>query len=309
LHQKASAGDPAAQTELARVLLIGREAPRDLGLAMSLLHSACSHRHAPALLLHATLAGLGYGRPQSWPDALSFVAQAAERGDASARRQLAALGGVDGFQLDAWFAPRPVVRQSAAPRIGTVEAFLPARACEWLIEQSKGRLTSARVKDPTQDGSAVDNVVRTSSGLGFSSLEPDLVALLTAMRIAAATGLPLAQQEPTNILHYAPGEQYRPHYDFIMPEEEGAFASELQRYGQRVCTVLIYLNDGYEGGETEFTRLGWRFKGKAGDALIFWNLSAAGERERNSLHAGLPVTSGEKWLLSKWVRERPLPLI
>ena len=49
-------------------------------------------------------------------------------------------------------------------------------------------------------------------------------------------------------------------------------------------------------------------KGKLGDALIFWNLNQQGEREMDSLHAGLPVTKGEKWLLSKWVRQRPVPL-
>jgi prolyl 4-hydroxylase len=73
--------------------------------------------------------------------------------------------------------------------------------------------------------------------------------------------------------------------------------------------VLIYLNDDYVGGETVFPRLGWAFKGQTGDALVFWNMSAAGEREMNSIHAGAPVTRGEKWLFSQWVRERPHPLL
>jgi hypothetical protein len=73
--------------------------------------------------------------------------------------------------------------------------------------------------------------------------------------------------------------------------------------------VLVYLNDDYEGGETEFPRLGLRYKGKTGDALVFWNVSQTGELERDSVHAGLPVTSGQKWLLSKWVRQKAYPLI
>jgi predicted 2-oxoglutarate/Fe(II)-dependent dioxygenase YbiX len=131
---------------------------------------------------------------------------------------------------------------------------------------------------------------------------------LVNLRIAAAIGVPLAHQEPTNFLHYARGQQYIPHFDFFTQAEEAGFAHELRTIGQRIVTVLVYLNEGYEGGETEFPKLGWRFKGKLGDALIFWNLNQQGERELDSLHAGLPVTKGEKWLLSKWVRQRPVPL-
>jgi hypothetical protein len=79
--------------------------------------------------------------------------------------------------------------------------------------------------------------------------------------------------------------------------------------GQRATTVLIYLNEGYEGGETEFPELDWRFKGKPGDALVFWNLTPAGEPDQRTQHAGLPPTSGEKWLYSKWVRERAFPVV
>ncbi|MBK8543139.1 MAG: 2OG-Fe(II) oxygenase [Caulobacteraceae bacterium] len=150
---------------------------------------------------------------------------------------------------------------------------------------------------------------RSNSVAGSSHLQPDLVVQLVNMRIASAIGLPLAHQEPTNFLNYKRGQEYTDHYDFFRSEEEAGFAHELRTIGQRVATVLVYLNDGYEGGETAFPRLDWSFKGKLGDALIFWNLDVAGEREMNSLHAGRPVTKGEKWLLSKWVRQRPVPLI
>ncbi|HRK95726.1 MAG TPA: 2OG-Fe(II) oxygenase, partial [Rhodospirillales bacterium] len=95
-------------------------------------------------------------------------------------------------------------------------------------------------------------------------------------------------------LRYLPGEEYKPHYDFIRPwgPEAASFAAELAEMGQRAATVLVYLNEGYEGGETVFTRLGLTFKGAAGDALIFWNVSPSGELERDSMHAGAPVAAG-----------------
>ena len=99
---------------------------------------------------------------------------------------------------------------------------------------------------------------------------------MTRLRIAAALGIHVANQEPTNILHYASGQEYRPYYDFIREDEEKAFASELVRVGQRVATFLIYLNDDDGGGETAFPHLNWRHKGMAGDVLLFWNFSGAG---------------------------------
>ena len=82
-----------------------------------------------------------------------------------------------------------------------------------------------------------------------------------------------------------------------------------QACGQRAVTALVYLNDGYEGGETDFPELGWKYRGRKGDALLFWNLTPQGEPEPRTLHAGLPPTSGEKWLYSKWIRQKPFPLV
>jgi hypothetical protein len=99
------------------------------------------------------------------------------------------------------------------------------------------------------------------------------------------------------------GQEFLPHFDFLNPDFPG-HARDLARSGQRIATFLVYLNEGYEGGETEFPKLGWRYKGRTGDALLFRNLDAAGEPDRQTFHAGLPPTQGEKWLLSQWLRER-----
>ncbi len=69
-----------------------------------------------------------------------------------------------------------------------------------------------------------------------------------------------------------------------------------------MLTFLIYLSGDFEGGETDFPNFGWRYKGKTGDALFFWNVLPNGQPDRRMLHAGLPPTSGEKFLFSQWVR-------
>lgn len=308
LRKDAAAGDADAQLLLGQILLVGRLAPCNPDEALHLIAAACAQNHPPALRFHAALATLGVGRDQDFKEAVRMIAGAARLGDASAQGQLRALGGAENFKTADWFGPVQLRQHHRAPRIFTVQGLLPRRACDWLIEQARTRLQMAPVNDPAT-GAQVQHAGRTNSVAGSHILEPDVVMQLCCLRIAGAIQTPMAQQEPTNILHYAPGQHYGPHYDFVRSEEEGAFEAELRNVGQRVATVLVYLNEGYEGGETHFPLLNWSFKGKPGDALIFWNVSAAGERERNSLHAGLPVTSGEKWLLSKWVRERPVPLI
>jgi hypothetical protein len=144
---------------------------------------------------------------------------------------------------------------------------------------------------------------RTNSAFAFALEDLDLVVLAARARIAATVGVPEAALEPIQVLHYAPGQSFDRHYDFLDPEVP-AFAAEIDRAGQRMATFLVYLNDGFAGGETDFPLLGFQHKGAAGDALMFANLDTAGAPDRRTLHAGLPPASGEKWLLSQWIRDR-----
>lgn len=308
LRLQAASGDPRAQFNLAHLMLVGREVPYAPEEGLRLLEAACARRLPDAHLFLAALSALGYARPQNFDEAIRHVAAAAALGDVRGKGQLEALGGVNGFDLAPWFGPVEMVQHAAAPRIFTVENFLPKAACAWMIKRARTKLSAAMIKDAKVGGLSLAEG-RSNSVAGSNFLEPDLVVQLANLRIAGAIRISGANQEPTNFLHYARGQEYRPHFDFLTPQEEHAFASELKTMGQRIATVLVYLNEDYEGGETEFPRLNFRFKGKVGDALIFWNLSETGQREPNALHAGLPVTKGEKWLLSKWVREKPVPLL
>lgn len=306
LIDAAAAGDPRAQLALAHFMIIGRAPKPSPDEPARLVAAACAQNFTEALLYHATLAALGVGRAQSFADAYAYVVRAAEAGHAQAQAQMRALNAAGAFDPASWLTAPHLTQAAQSPRTFTAENFLPRGACDWLIAQAGVRLHRAEVRQSAQV-SAI-GAGRTNSVAGSSMLEPDLVMQMTRLRIAATIGQKFDQLEPTNILHYDPGQEYRPHYDAVRPDEVPDFEADLRAHGQRLVTVLVYLNDAYEGGETEFPRLGQRFKGKPGDALIFWNLDADGEIERQSLHAGLPVTGGEKWLLSQWVRQRPLPL-
>lgn len=302
LQQRASAGDANAQYELGARLLVGRNAPFAPEDGARLIDASAKQEDTNALQLAAVLSVLGIGRAQDWSAAFDFVRRAAERGDARARGQLDVIGERFADQL----ALPEIEQHFGAPRIFTAPGFLSLASCNWIIEKARPSLESARIKNAEQGGANVD-AIRTNTGMGFSLIDTDLVIQLAHARIAAAIGVPVSHQEPTNILHYTPGQEYRPHFDFIDPGV-AHFARELQTVGQRTVTFLIYLNDDYEGGATTFPRLDWSFKGRAGDALAFWNVTG-GRPDPQTLHAGTPTTNGVKWLFSKWVRDRALPLV
>ncbi|MCA8885325.1 MAG: 2OG-Fe(II) oxygenase [Hyphomonadaceae bacterium] len=307
LRSSAANGDPHAQTLLARRHIIGREVAYDPDEAVRLLNLAASQEFPLALLLSATFAAQGIGRPQDFQDAIQFVSRAAATGSARAIGQLNALGGVGGFNPDDWLSSANSAQHSAAPRIFTTEKLIPKAACAWLAGEALLRLQRAPVKDAALGGSSI-SAARSNSGCGFSKIEADLVLQMTRLRIAAWTGIPTDFQEPPNILHYDRGQEYRPHYDFVRADEEDGLAGELRAFGQRQVTALVYLNDDYEGGETVFPRLSWGYKGGTGDALMFWNLAESGDREGLSIHAGAPVLNGQKIILSQWIRQKVVPV-
>ncbi|ANP46170.1 2OG-Fe(II) oxygenase [Candidatus Viadribacter manganicus] len=302
LQQRANAGDARAQYELGARLLVGRNAPFAPQDGARFVEASARQQDADALQLSAVLAALGIGRAQDWREAFDLLRRAAEQGDERALGQVAVIGDGFGNQLA---IPEQFIHFEA-PRVATAESFLSETACAWIMGRARPHLDAARIKNAEAGGANV-HAVRTNTGMGFSLIDTDLVLQVVHARIAAAIGQPVANQEPTNILHYTPGQEYRPHYDFIDPGVVH-FARELQTVGQRTVTFLIYLNDDYEGGATTFPRLDWSFKGKTGDALAFWNLTE-GHPDTRTLHAGTPTTNGVKWLFSKWVRDRPVPLI
>lgn len=275
------------------------------------LRRSAAEGNPAAAAYAAVLAALGAGEAQDWPLALRRLARAAELGSASARRQLQLLSGLtdaswaemaSAVDLTSWLTRAAVEPVGGNPRVLVSRSFLPPAACAWLIELARGRLARAGVYDLSQLGVA-ESEHRSNSAFEFAMADLDLVIVLMRAKIAATVGVEMGALEPAQMLHYAPGQTFEPHYDFLDPKQPG-HAAEIARNGQRMATFLIYVNEDYEGGHTDFPELGKSVKGRTGDALMFANLDAAGEPDFTMRHAGLPPTRGEKWLVSQWIRAR-----
>ncbi|HSV04070.1 MAG TPA: 2OG-Fe(II) oxygenase [Phenylobacterium sp.] len=267
-----------------------------------------------ALAISAMLAALGAWEPQDWHAAARRLAQAARAGHVGAQGQLAVLSsGRDGapdslaaaIDWSAWLAPAARRRILNEPRMAVAEGFLSQAACAWMIARAHGRTVQAMVFDAEGSGGGRIEKARSNTAFEFALEDLDVVSIAIRARMAATIGVPAGALEPMQVLHYAPGETFERHYDFLDPAVPG-YAADVERRGQRIATFLTYLNAGFAGGETDFPLLGVRHKGGAGDGFIFANVDAAGAPDRRTLHAGLPPASGEKWVLSQWIRDRAM---
>jgi prolyl 4-hydroxylase len=188
-----------------------------------------------------------------------------------------------------------------APACAVLDEVLDHDECAQLIALARPRLTASTIVDP---GSGKDTVsmARTSEGMFFRLEENALVARIDR-RVSMLMGLPLENGEGLQVLRYPPGAASAPHYDFLMPANDANRAS-IARSGQRVATMVMYLNEVEEGGETVFPEAGFAAGARRGGALWFEYCNAAGQLDPQSLHAGTAPLSGEKWIVTKWMRQR-----
>jgi hypothetical protein len=272
---------------------------------VNMIRSAAHKGDPEAAYVCAMLAAQDHLLDNRWDVACECLLRAAERGWEPARLQLQFLGTDFGAAKAARLAsPAPIRSVFDSPRIGVIEGFAPKFFCDWLIERARPKISQALVYDPAVGGGRVESA-RSNSSAVFNVAQSDMVLMLLRARIAASADLSAPRLEDPAVLHYAPGQKFEPHFDFLDPGLPG-YAADLGSHGQRVATFLLYLNEDYEGGETAFPTLDWHYKGHKGDALLFWNVTAAGNPDERTLHAGLPPLSGEKWLLSQWIRQVPI---
>jgi hypothetical protein len=272
----------------------------------------------------AVLTAMGVARPADFGKALELLAQSADLGHRPAQKQLALLAGRKDLMARTPKAPiwrklgagidvatllmSPRARQEhLSPAVYVVESFIPKSFCRWIVDLARDRLSESKVSH-VKEGAPRADPMRTAEAASFRLIETDFIVAVVQEKLARLASLPVHWHEPPNLLHYLPGQEYQPHYDFIDPRAP-AFRDELNVLGQRVATCLVYLNDDFEGGETAFPRLGWKYRGRPGDMLLFQNVASNGRPDFSSLHAGLPPTRGEKWLLSLWVRNRVQPIV
>jgi len=189
-----------------------------------------------------------------------------------------------------------------APRVILFGDLLDDAECDALVAASRSRLERSTVLNPATGERDVE-LARTSSGTFFQRGETPLVAAIER-RIAELTGHPEEHGEPLQILHYLPGAEYKPHYDWFDPAQPGNRAV-LAQGGQRVATVVMYLNDVEAGGSTVFPQVGLDILPCKGNAVFFAYKNPGEAPDPRSLHGGTPVAAGEKWIATKWIREGP----
>jgi prolyl 4-hydroxylase len=194
-----------------------------------------------------------------------------------------------------------VLTRTERPVLAVLEGVLSAAECDELIELSRPRLRPSTVVDP-QTGEDMIAEYRDSHGAFFRLEETPFIATLDR-RISRIMNRPLDNGEGLQVLRYGPRAKTTPHFDFLIPSNPANKAS-LARSGQRVSTMVVYLNDVISGGETVFPELGLSVSARKGNAVYFEYANSLGQVDRNSLHAGAAVAEGEKWAVTKWMRER-----
>jgi prolyl 4-hydroxylase len=194
-----------------------------------------------------------------------------------------------------------VVARMARPSVAVLANVLSSGECEQLIELARPRLQRSLVVDPVT-GKDIVAGHRSSDGMFFRPRETPLIDKIER-RIAQVTGQPAENGEGLQILRYPTGAESTPHFDYLMPSN-AANRDSIARSGQRISTLILYLNDVAAGGETTFPESGWSVVPQRGHAVYFEYGNTAGQTDPASLHAGAPVLAGEKWIATKWLRNR-----
>jgi prolyl 4-hydroxylase len=283
----AQAGDVDAVFKAAEVHMRGLAGPVDLEAAFRLTGKAAELGLAEARRARAYLTALGIGTETDPIAARTMLGELADS-DRFVAVQLAFLDHVRCNER-VRSAQRQLV--SSDPHIEVVQGLFSAEECRYVQLIADPWLEPAMIY--AVDGTATRDPHRDSDNMVVTPLAEDLVIQAINRCIAVASGTDYSWGEPLHVLRYRPGQQYRPHHDAhgLGPPEK-----------RRRATSLLYLNDAYEGGETHFPEIGVTVRGAVGDLLIFHNLTVDQLPDPRMTHCGLPVTRGEKWLATRWIR-------
>ena len=184
------------------------------------------------------------------------------------------------------------------PRVVVFGGLLSDEECDAMVADAAPRLSRSETVVVDTGGNEV-NPARTSQGMFFGRGETPVCQRVEA-RIAALLNWPVVNGEGLQVLHYRPGAEYKPHHDYFDPAQPG-MAAVLQRGGQRVATLVMYLNTPQQGGGTTFPDVSLEVAPIKGNAVFFsYDRPHAATR---SLHGGAPVIAGDKWVATKWLRE------
>lgn len=191
---------------------------------------------------------------------------------------------------------------SSDPIIYVVHNFISDEECDAFISTGKDHLKRSKIIDPNQDSYVIDNS-RTSQQCWIKHNANEMLHEVSK-RLSIMVQMPIRNAESFQLVYYTKGAEYQEHCDafnYDLPEGQ----KHWEPGGQRMITALAYLNDVEDGGGTGFPKLDIEISPNKGDVLVFHNcIEGTNETNYDSLHAGLPVISGEKWAVNLWFRER-----
>ena len=188
-----------------------------------------------------------------------------------------------------------------SPRIVLLGDLLSNEECDALVAYSEQRMLRSPVVSDAEGKNEI-HAYRTSRGAMLQRGESELVERIEA-RLAALTRWPAERGEGLQVLRYESGNEYRPHFDWFTPDLPGP-RKHMERGGQRVATIIMYLSEVEQGGATSFPNIGLQVQPKKGSAVFFANTDVYGIPDQQTLHAGEPVVAGRKMIATKWLREQ-----
>ena len=195
-----------------------------------------------------------------------------------------------------------VVTRIAEPFIVVMQNILTAGECDELVRLSRLKVRRSTIVDPLSgEYRVIDD--RSSQGTFFAVNENAFIAKLDR-RISEVMNSPVENGEGLQILNYQVGGEYKPHFDYFPPDDPGS-QPHLLSGGQRVSTLIIYLNDVEDGGETIFPKVNLAVCPRKGSAVYFEYCNQSGLLDPMTLHGGSLVRQGEKWIATKWMRQFP----
>jgi prolyl 4-hydroxylase len=205
----------------------------------------------------------------------------------------------------------PTAETFQGPTAGTfvvrrLENLLTSEQCDNIVAKSRevGLKDAETIDRNTSTYSSVNNKSRKSKTVFLSHDALPETAFL-AQRAEELSDIPMSHQEQLQVAFYDVGGDFKDHFD-ACDETPDVCEPFNHGSGQRVWTLLVYLNDDFEGGETYFSAVDVTIKPKKGMGILFRNIDpVTGQIDRKSIHRGNPVLSGNKWICTKWVHERP----
>ncbi len=186
-----------------------------------------------------------------------------------------------------------------SPRVVLLRNFLNDRECAHLISQATPKLERSEIVDEASGG--VKTIAgRTSDGMFFNDRGSDSIISRIEEKISHLTMMPITYGETLQVLRYGPGQEFTPHHDYFDSESVGG-KEALANGGQRMATLIMYLNSVEKGGETVFPEIDLKITPKKGNAVLFYNCHPDGKEDPLTCHGGAPVVQGTKWIATKWI--------